>query len=220
MIRERSSGPLSVWLVAGLVVAGVAAVAAWQLWPSVFNGTATAEESTEIPISFDEFRTIMVRNSPTHTIIEHGGMKLVTEEVLDLKLDLSHDRRPLINAILRQSQADVTSRKKIVVAVNSEEINAQNLELMQEAAITPETMEVSTVSIGPTGDLKSYRTFLHAEPVGGATHVRVTTEIEIEKQLSKLFHGTAKSRLEASTNGAVHEQLTALQQFASNNAKK
>jgi hypothetical protein len=146
-------------------------------------------------------------------------MELVTEEVLDLKLDLSRDRRPLLNAILRQSQSEVTSKKKIVVAVNSDEINAKNLELMQEAAITPEAMDVSTTSIAPAGNLKSYRTTLHAEPQGNTTKVHITTEIEIEKQICKLFHGTAKSRLQSSTKDAVQEQLSALEHFASTNAK-
>ena len=147
-------------------------------------------------------------------------MQLVTEEVLDLKLDLSHDRRPLLNALLRQSQSEVTSRKRLVVAVNSEEINAKNLELIQDAEITPQSMSVSTASTGPAGDLMSYRTVLHAEPIGNATKVRVTTEIEIEKQLSKMFHSTAKSRLAATTQAAVEEQLAALKQFTTDDAKK
>jgi carbon monoxide dehydrogenase subunit G len=107
-----------------------------------------------------------------------------------------------------------------VVAVNSEEINAKNLELIQDAEITPQSMSVSTASTGPAGDLMSYRTVLHAEPTGNATKVRVTTEIEIEKQLSKMFHGTAKSRLAATTQAAVEEQLAGLTQFTTEDAKK
>jgi len=220
VVQKRLSGKLSIWFGLGLAVAGAVAIAVWQFTPCEFKGTASAEESSDIPISFEEFRTIMVRNSPTRTIIDHGGMQLATEEVLDLKLDLSHDRRPLLNAILRQSQSEVASRKRIVVKVNSEEVHAKNLELMQDAEITPQAMDVSTVSRGPAGELSAYRTTLHAEPNGSATTVRVKTEIKIEKQLSKLFHGTAKSRLEASTKDAVQEQLAALQQFTTDNAKK
>ena len=219
MIAKRISGQLSLWLAGGLAALALAAVGTWQLAPCTYQGSASAEESRDLPIAFDEFRTIMVRNSPTRTIIEHGGMQLVSEEVLDLKLDLSHDRRPLINAILRQSQSEVTSRKRIVVAVDNEEIHAKDLELMQDATITPEGMDVSSVSVGPAGELTTYRTTLHAQPNGSATTVRVKTEIELEKQLSKLFHGTAKTRLEASTKRAVEEQLAALQQFALDNGK-
>jgi len=220
VVQRRFSGRLSIWLGLGLVLVGAAGIAAWQFTPCEFKGTASAEESSDIPISFEEFRTIMVRNSPTRTIIEHGGMQLVTEEVLDLKLDLTHDRRPLLNAILRQSQSEVTSRKRIVVAVNREDIHAKNLELIQDAEITPQAMDVSTASLGPAGELSSYRTTLHAEPKGSATTIRVTTEIEIEKQLSKLFHGTANSRLGASTKAAVQEQIAELKQFTTDNAKK
>jgi hypothetical protein len=81
-------------------------------------------------------------------------------------------------------------------------------------------MSVSTASFGPAGDLMSYRTVLHAEPIGNSTRVRVTKEIEIEKQLSKMLHGSAKSRLAATTQDAVEEQLVSLQQFATDHAKK
>ncbi len=219
-MNEKHAGKRSLWLGLGLAAVGIVALAVWQLKPSDFKGMASSEESGEIPISFDEFRTIMVRNSPTRTIIEHGGMQLVSEEVLDLKLDLSRDRRPLLNALLRQSQSDLASRKRIVVEVNNDEVHVNDLELMQDAVITPAAMDVATESLGPTGELRAYRTTLHAEPTGAATLVRVVTAIEIDKRLSKLFHGTAQSRLETSTRSAAKEQLTALQQFASENAKK
>ncbi len=217
---ERRSGQTFLWLGLGLAAVVIAGLAAWQLTPSAFKGAASSEEAGEIPVPFEEFRTIMVRNSPTRTIIEHGGMQLVTEEVLDLQLDLSRDSRPLINALLRRSQSDITSRKRMVVAVNDEEIHAKDLELIQDALITPEVMEVATESTGPSGELTSYRTTLRAEPKGTSTMVHVTTAIEIEKQLSRLFHGTARSRLEASTKKAAQEQLVALQKFSVDNAKK
>jgi hypothetical protein len=60
---------------------------------------------------------------------------------------------------------------------------------------------------------------LHAEPNGNATQIRVATQIEIEKQLSNVFHGAAKSRLAATTKDAVDEQLAALRQFANDCAE-
>lgn len=204
----------------GLAAVAIIAVAVWQLTPSEFKGTANAEASSEIPIPFEEFRTIMVRNSPTRAIIEHGGMQLVSEEVMDIQLDLTKDRRPLINALLRQSKSDVSSRKRIVVALDNADIHAKNLELLQDAEITPEAMTVFTSSLEPAGDLTLYHTTLHAQPNGDATSVRVSTEIEINKKLARLFHGTAKSQLEASTKEAVQEQITALEDFSRDNAKR
>ncbi len=213
-------GQVGIWLLVGLASAtGIAGVGFWQIAPCDFNGTAKAEYSNEIDVPYDEFRTMMVRNNATKAIVEHGGMQLLDEEVIDLKVDLSRDSRPLLNAILRKSKSCVSSSKRLTVAINNEEIHAENLVLLQNAEITPEKLVVDSFSEGPSGDLKSYRASLHAEPNGDSTLVRVTVDLQLCKALGKLFHGEAQSQLNAAAEQTVHQQCEALQQFALANAK-
>lgn len=218
---ELRSGQIGTWLVVGVTSAmGLAGVGVWQIAPCEFKGASTAEHSDEINVPYDEFRTMMVRNNATQAIVEHGGMQVIDEEVLKLQVDLSRDKRPLLNAILRKSKAKVTASKRVTVSVNNSDIQADRLVLMQNAEITPEQLDVTSFSEGPAGDLKSYRTSLHAEPNGDTTLVRVTIDMHLCKDLGKLFHNEAQSQLDAAAHTTAYQQCEALQQFVLANAKR
>jgi len=214
-------GQIGIWAAVGLTSAmGLAGVGVWQIAPCEFQGAAKAEYSEEINVPYDEFRTMMVRNNATQAIVEHGGMELIDEEIINLHVDLSRDKRPLLNAILRRSKSCVTASKRLTVAVNNSQIQADKLVLVQNAEITPEQLDVSSFSEGPAGDLKSYHASLHAEPSGDTTLVCVTVEMQLCKELGKLFHSEAQSQLNAAAHQTVQQQCAALQQFALANAKE
>ncbi len=216
----HKSGQIGLWLVVGLTSAmGLAGVGVWQIVPCEFQGSSQAEWSEEIDVPYDEFRTMMVRNNATQAIVERGGMRVIDEEVINLQVDLSRDKRPLLNAILRRSKSSLTATKRLTVSVNNSDIQADRLVLMQNAEITPEKLDVNSFSEGPAGDLKSYRTSLHAEPKGDITLLRVTVDMQLCKSLGKLFHGEAQSQLDAATHQTVQQQVEALQQFALANAR-
>ncbi len=214
-------GQIATWLIVGLASAmSLAGVGVWQIAPCEFQGSASAEFTGEIAVPYSEFRTMMVRNNATESIVEHGGMELVDEEVLDMEIDLSRDNRPLLNAILRRSKSCVTASKRLTVAVNNNDIRAENLHLLQDAKITPECIDVNSVSEEAAGDLKFYRTTLHAEPNGEATSVTISVELQLCKELGKLFHPEAQQRLEDAAQETVTQQHAALVQFADENAKR
>jgi hypothetical protein len=208
------SGLVAAWTIGGFVtLLGVASVAYWKFAPTTLRAYSQANTSGVIDVPYEHFRTLLVRENPTRAIIENSGMQLTHEELIDVTVDVSRDRRPLLNALMRQSQSSVQSHRRIIVAVNNEEIRAQNLVLLQEASVSPDSMEVISTSETPAGDLTYYRTSLYAEPSGRSTSVRVTVEIEIEKRLSKWFHEEAQKRLDASSTNSVQEQLDSLQQY-------
>ncbi len=221
MMKRSRSGQIATWLVAGLASAmSLAGVGFWQIAPCEFEGSASAEHTAQIAIPYSEFRTMVVRNNATESIVAHGGMELVDEEVLDMDIDLSRDKRPLLNAILRRSQSCVTASKRLTVAVNIEDIQAENLYLHQDAKITPECLDVTTVSEEAAGDLKHYRTTLHAEPIGDATIITISVELKLCKELGKLFHPEAQQRLEDAAQETAIQQHEALVQFANENANR
>lgn len=214
------TGHIATWLAIGAASAmGLAGVGVWQIAPCTFEGHAEAEYTGEIDVPYTEFRTMMVRNNATESIVEHGGMKVVSEEVLEMDIDMSRDSRPLINALLRRSKSCVTATKRLTVAVNNAEIRADNLVLLQDAEITPEKLDVESMSENPAGDLRHYRTTLHAEPHGQATLVRVTVDLQLCKEVSKLFHHEAQQRLEDAARDTVSQQYEALVSFAHQNSK-
>ena len=220
-MKSDRQGQIATWLILSLASAmSLAGVGFWQIAPCEFNGRTSAEFSGEIAVPYNEFRTMMVRNNANQSIVEQGGMKLIDEEVLNMDIDLSRDNRPLLNAILRRSQSCVTASKRLTVAVDNTDICVDKLQLHQDARITPECLDVNTASEVAVGDLKHYRTTLHAEPKGESTAVTISVELSLCKELGKLFHTEAQQRLDTAAQQTALQQFEALVQFADENAKR
>lgn len=222
MSATRRDGQIAAWFTLGLAsLVSVAGLGVWSMTPCEFRGTASADHAIQLDVPYDEFRTAMVRNNATKSIVEHGGMSILQEDTVNVNVDLSKDDRPLLNAILRRSKACLSSNKRLTVSLKNESIDADHLVLSQHAKITPECMDVDTVSDAAAGELRSYRTCLHVEPgPDDRTVIRVAVHIELAKQLSKLFHGEAQQQLEKAAEKSAADQCVALQSFAEQNCRR
>jgi hypothetical protein len=204
------------WL--GVATVGLSSLTGMLLWefvPVTMNATAEANRTETIDIPFDEFRTILVRGNPTKSIIEHGGMTLLDEKMVNFQVNLAKDKRPLFNAIMRQSKSTVQATKKLTVEFANANIDATSISLLQDIQITPKAVSVSTSSETEVGDLQLYATTLQAAPNAAATAVRVSVKIVLKKRLGRAFHDYAKEKLQQTAAASVKEQIQAIRVFAS-----
>ncbi len=216
----KQHGQIAAWFTLGLAsLVSAAGLGVWSVTPSEFRGTASADHIVHLDVPYDEFRTAMVRNNATKSIVEQGGMRVLNEETVSVDVDLTNDDRPLLNAILRRSKACLSANKRLTVSLKNESISADQLVLSQHAKITPECIDVDTTSDTEAGDLKSYRACLHAEPDADGTLIRVAVQIDLAKQLCKLFHGEAQQQLEKAAEQSAVDQCEALAHFAEQNCR-
>jgi hypothetical protein len=196
-------------LVAGIVVAIFLSLA----WRVEHQAKAETRREFSLDIDFDRFRQILVRTDATASIVEHAGMKLVENSIATMDVDLSNDPRPLRNAIRGVSHANVLATKKLKVQLNNNELNANELDLVQNAQIHPNEILVTTESEQPTGNLQAYRTTLSAVRDGPATSVTLTHNVIVNVRVSPLFVGIADAKVEEGALRSVEEQEQALREL-------
>lgn len=208
------------WMTLATCLLGGVGWLAWAFVPCEFHSAGEASLDADLMVPFDEFRTLLVRDNPSKSIVEHGGMQLVDEETLDVQVDLSNDRRPLINALRRKSKSTVQAQKRLTISVENAEIGPTRLVLIQDIQISPEQVEIVSESVEPSGELTFYRTTLQALPNGDSTKIHVSVEIELNKKLSWLLHAQARSRLNIAAKDSANEQVEAIREFAMQHAQR
>ncbi|QDV27448.1 hypothetical protein [Aureliella helgolandensis] len=201
-------------LVVGLLLVG-GAIAVWSL-SSVEHVAAGAERTTlVIDTDFDKFRQIMVRKNATGSILALSGMTLVDEQLEDLRLDASQDRRPLLNAILGKSATDLSAVKQIKVKLDDPELDADILVLQQQVDIRADSMSAVTQAKRPAGKLEAYETSLLATRDGNHTKVELALKMKVRVQVPKVFVARADEKVRQAAREAILGQAQALEAFIS-----
>jgi hypothetical protein len=187
---------------------------AWTQFKLVEHlASATAKREFDLQVSYDKFRQIMVRKNATKAIVGHGGMKIVSEGVEDLKVDLSADDRPILNAIRGKSKAEVNAVKMLTVELNNSQIDTEQLTLRQHAHVDAQGLHVESKSVGEQGQIKNYITVLSASPVGDATQVKMSLEMEIQVDVPKAFTRRADIEVSKAATEALRQQQEAITAF-------
>lgn len=135
-----------------------AGLVAWLLSPVNHLASGQRSASFFVDCEFDKFRQIMVRKNATAVIVEQTGMKLLSERLDDVQLDVGEGDRPLLDAIRGRWNSDMTAIKEIVVELTDPALNAKELILRQQANVQSGSMDVITKSKSPAGNLRSYAT--------------------------------------------------------------
>ncbi len=186
---------------------------AWILQPVAYLASAAQKREFDLQVSYDKFRTIMVRKNATKAIVTHGGMKLISDGVDGVKLDLSKDDRPILNAILGKSKAEVDATKMLTVQIKNDHIDTEQLTLRSHAQINGDRFHVESKSIGEQGQIKNYVTTISAAPQGNATHITLTLDMTIQINLPKMFSGQADKGVAKSAEQSLTEQQAAITDF-------
>lgn len=197
------------------VMIGIAVAASWRV-EHVALGTASNEFTLEC--DFDKFRQIMVRKDATGAVVDHAGMRVIQQKVLDIDVDARADDRPLLNAIRGRSRSTLSAEKMLVVQFNDPEIEAGELELRQLADIRPTRIHVQTQSRRPAGQVDRYVTELTAIPAGANTQVNLSTQMQIRLQIPFLFKSHADRRVQQSCERGLAQQAAALEIFIQRHA--
>lgn len=201
-----------VWLgVATLLVAVLIAVG--TLWRVEHVAVGKASGEFTLTCDFDKFRQIMVRKDATNAVVDHAGMRLISQKIVDIDIDASADERPLLNAIRGRSQSTLAAEKILVVQLNDPEIQSGELVLRQLADIQPTRIQVETESQAPAGQVDHYITRLQAAANGPETTLTLATEMRIRLRVPLLFKRHADRRVQQSCERGLAEQGEAINQF-------
>jgi len=212
-MKHLRFGHIGIWVTACLGVFGAAGAGLWHTIPCEFLGISQAESVFVIDIPYQEFRTLIVRNDATKEILERDGLKLLQEELLDLKISFGNDKRPVLNALFGKSKSIVKASKRLTVGISDPNAGAAELVIIQNSYVTPQEVSVESASEKRCGDIVRYVSFLNASPIAEATSVRIKIETDISKPLSPFLHSIAQSRLDNQVHDSVEKQILALKQF-------
>jgi hypothetical protein len=213
-IRQRRAAIGIGWSI-GLAAIFAVPVAFFGLSTQAIVFKGTSDKTFKLDVDFDKFRQILVRANATSAIIEHGGMKLINERVNALKIDLSKDPRPLLNALAGKSKADVRASKRLTVELDDPQINATKLLLNQDSHVTSSFIHVCTKSSESAGELQSYETTFDAAKSDLQTEVTLAVDMSIEVRVSPLFVSQAETRVQQAATQAVLDQESAIRKLVS-----
>ncbi|QDT09237.1 hypothetical protein [Planctomycetes bacterium K23_9] len=208
------------YVVIGIVTLFIAGVLAWQLRPVSHRVHTVQTHQFDLQVSYDKFRQIMVRKNATKAIVSHGGMKIISEGVEDLKLDLSADDRPLLNAIRGKSKAAVDATKMLTVEINNEQVDTEQLTLRSRAQVNADRLHVESKAVGQQGQIKDYVTIISASPKEDATHIELSLEMEIEIRVPSVFTGRADSEVAKAAIESLAQQQEAITAFVIEHASE
>ena len=145
-------------------------------------------------------------------------MKLLSENVQAVEIDVTNDERPLLNALRGHSKAELSATKKFNVQLDDPNLNANQLTLQQTSEVKPDAMHVRTESVAAAGNLESYATTLDAKPDGLGTKVTLTIDQSVRVQVPMLFISTADKRVQQAAETALRNQADAIEQFVMKHA--
>ncbi len=198
------------WWPVAIVVALSALGLLLALLP-VNRSIEVSEELTfQLPDAYPRVRAVLVRKDATRAILEHKGMRLLDEQIRGVQLDTSRDSRPLLNAILGNSQSELQADKLITVEVNDPYANTDQLELLQTAVVEPQQMHVETRSTGRRGNILFYESSLRANPDGNETSMTLKLAMGLQIRVPWVFSWRAPIDAKASAQQQLEEQRDAL----------
>jgi len=183
---------------------------AWLFWSINYMASGSSERAFLLDVEYDKFRQILVRNDITREVIAASGLTLKSDEIENLVVDTTQDRRPVINALLGRSRTELEATKHLTVSVKNAEVNLDTLKLTQQAEVGNDLISVRTVADKPTGNLESYETSLKAKRGVKGTEVIVTVQLKVNTTLPRLFQSTAGKRVQAAADKATKEQEATL----------
>ena len=202
------------------VVAIVGSLVVRNFFPVEHLSHGQQTRTFTIDMDFDRFRQILVRKNGTESIINYSGMKLLNQRLEDIAIDVSQDKRPVINAILGKSKAIVAAAKTLTVEMNDPSLGASTMHLRQVAEIEPSKIDIVTSSTEPAGKLEKYTSTLHAEPMGQFTQVTIGVDMTVRVIVPKLFTRRADSRVQDAADKAVVNQADSMGKFFAEHANK
>ncbi len=172
----------------------------------------------KVPETFARVRAVLVRKDATKAILEHRGMRLLNVQLRSAQLDTSQDDRPLINALLGQSQSELNAEKLVTVEVTDSHAGTAELQLLQIAEAGPEKLDVVTQATHPQGNIQRYETHLLATPTGTQTSMSLDLVMEIRIRVPWLFTWRAQSEADWSAEQQLQEQRVSLTQLIAESA--
>lgn len=200
------------WVIGLVLIVGVGIVL-WRLTIVDHVAHGQSQKDFVIKVDYDTFRQILVRKNASQAIIAQTGMKLLSENVNSVDIDVTNDERPLLNALRGHSKAELSATKKLSVQLDDPNLNAKQLTLQQTSEVKPDAMHVRTESVAASGNLESYATTLDATPDGLGTKVSLTIDQSVRVQVPMLFVSTADKRVQQAAEAALRDQAVAIEQF-------
>lgn len=210
---RKNTRKATIWF--ALVFAALIAVGliGWGMWSVEHIATGSSRREFIVHVDFDKFRQIMVRKNATEAIVAHSGMKLLEEKLNDVSIDMPRQDRPILNAILGKSNADLAATKQITVSLENPDVGAPQLTLNQHVDIQPNEIDVRSEATGPAGNLKAYSTRLHASKFEGGTKVELSIDQTVNVKVPQFFIATADQRVQKAADDSTAEQERALRDF-------
>lgn len=219
-IFRNSSTQRVAWFFAISGVLLAACGIAWQLSSTDYMASGSSERVFLLDVEYDKFRQILVRNDVTSEVIAASGLTLKSDDLENLVVDTTKDRRPVINALLGRSKTELEATKHLTVSVKNAEVNLDTLELTQHAEVGNDLISVRTVADKPTGNLESYETSLKAKRVVKGTEVVVAVQLKVNTTLPRLFQSTARERVQAAADKTTKEQEATLRNVIVKHSKE
>lgn len=209
MIYQHRSGQLVITSLFGILAAcGIVSAAFWNLAPQAIQATEEWTDQQSTPLRYSEMRTQLVRDPFMPKMLEQCGCQILEEQLLERQIDLTSDRRPLLNAILRRSKSSVHQKQRLRLQLPDDSIGATEIQIVQEVSITPERTRIVAMLVEPTAKLRDYRFEIEATPEQDDTLVQFKGHVTIEHTMSPLFRSTLEER--------VHEGVTKTMQRQAN----
>lgn len=193
-----------------VIILALLAGLATQLFKIEHSANGRGSATFTLECDFNRFRQIMVRKNATEAIVNHGGMTLLSAGVQDLKIDTSDDDRPVLNAILGRSKAELDATKTLTLRINEAAIEAKELTLRQVVDAGQDHFKVETASMGEQSDIERYSSTVIASPIGNSTRVELVVEMTVNVEVPKLFVSRADAEVQQAASKAVTDQQTAI----------
>lgn len=212
-LNESIAMSVSRWRIKWPVVAiiSLAAVALWLAFRPVHRSVEVSEQiAFRIPDAYSRVRAVLVRKDATRAILEHAGMRLIDQQIRGVQVDASQDRRPLLHAVLGNSQSELNAEKLITVEVTDPYASTDRLELLQTAVIEPEQLRVDTRSTGRRGNLTHYETSLHANSDGVDTAMTLTLAMGLQIEVPWVFSWRVPADAQLSAQQQLQGQRDAI----------
>lgn len=210
IIMSRT-GQITLTLV--LACTAVASAAGYfAVWPTVVESSVSESRSRLSPLSYEEFRTRLVRGDFTPMLIESAGCTLIESEVLNREIDVSTDPRPLLNALKRKSKSTVKQTQSLTIELANNNLEASTLQLLQSAEICAKHFTITVTLQEPAGILDEYRYEIQGVPEGEGTRLTFRLDATVKKEISAIAHPWVPQKVQEGVQEALDRQSEAFVQ--------
>ncbi len=210
MNYQHRFGQIVVTTLFGVLTAfGVVSAAIWNFAPQSIQATENWNDERAISLPYSEVRTQLVRDQFMPRMLEQCGCQILEEQLLERQIDLTSDRRPLLNAILRRSKSSVHQKQLLRLQLPDDSIGATDIRVIQEVSITPERTRIIATLAEPTAMLQDYRFEIEATPQDECVKVLFQGHVTIEHTMSPLFRASLEERVHQGVLKAMNRQVVA-----------